>query len=279
MAQMDVQLSELANQMKATIQDHFVPTLEGMKHKFDDSMHEITAWADEIHAAIEHVRSALPDLAHKMTEDLRHRQDEVKTDVQACLAMGQEYLDELHQADGSVHTLHEASVSHGTELHTGLTGVQDLGGRVQDEVAHHLTDWMGAIDQTLSQADEHAGHVEQNFLHLGSEMAHGLANVTSQIGHAASAVTDHVSKSLDEFGNQLDHMNGDQHEHLLNQVGEAVGTHVGGVMSVVGGFMHAGEEMHQLFDGSLGGVLDSVKEVEKVIDEIKPVIKLAEALL
>lgn len=279
MAQTDVQLSELATQMKTTIQDHFVPTLEGMKQKFDDAMHDVTAWADEIHAALEQVRSTLPDHVRKMMDDLHHRQDEVKADVQACMSMGQEYLDELHQADGSVHTLHEASVGHGTELHTGLTGVQDLGGRVQEEVDHHLTDWMGAIDQTLSQADEHAGHIEQNFLHLGSEMAHGVANVTSQIGHAASAVTDHVSKSLDDFGHHLDQMNGDQHEHLLNVVGESVGSTVGGVVSVVGEFMHAGEEMHQLFDGALGGVLGSVKEVGKVIDDIKPVIKLAEALL
>jgi methyl-accepting chemotaxis protein len=279
MAQTDVQLSELATQMKSTIQDHFVPTLEDMKHKFDDSMHDVTTWANEIHDAIEQVRTTLTDQVHKMIDDLHHRQEEVKTDVAACMALGQEYLDELHQADGSVHTLHEASAGHGTELHTGLTAVQELGHKVQDEVDHHLTDWMGAIDQTLGQADEHAGHIEQNFLHLGGELAHGVSEVTSQIGHAASAVTEQVSKSLEEFGSGLEHMNGDQHDHLLNQVGESIGGNVGGFVSVVGEFMHAGEEMHHLFDGGLSGVLDSVQEVGKVIDEIKPVIKMAEALL
>jgi hypothetical protein len=138
---------------------------------------------------------------------------------------------------------------------------------------------MGGIEHTLAQTDEHASSIEQHVTHLGGEMAHGLADVVSHIGHAAQSVTEHVSKSLDEFGNDLDQMNGDQHEHLLDQVGESIGGNVGGVISVVGEFMHAGEEMHQLFDGSLGHILDSVKEVDKVIKEIKPVIDLAETLL
>lgn len=279
MADMGTQLAELATQMKTTIHDHFVPTLEGMKHKFDDEMHQMTSWADDIHEAIEEIRDTLPDQVRKMIENLHHRQDETKTEVEACLAQGQEYQDEVHQAEDSVHTLSETINNHGHDLQTGFESAQELGNTVQEEISHNLTEWMSAIDHTLGQADEHSNHIEQNFLHLGSEMAHGIADVVGQIGHATSFVTDHVAKSLDNFGSELDHMHGDQHEHLVGQIGEAIGGNVGGVISSVGEFIQAGEEMGDLFNGHIGDVLGSVEQVGNVINEIKPIIDLADALL
>jgi methyl-accepting chemotaxis protein len=279
MAHADAQLSELATQMKSTIQEHFVPTLEGMKHKFDTAMHDMTSWADDIQDALDEIHERLPKQAREVAQTWQHQATEIKDVFGQALEGGQAYKDEVHQAEGSVHTLHETTNGHGTELHGGLETAKEIGHKVGEEVSHHLTDWMGGIEHTLAQADEHASTIEQHVTHLGGEMAHGLADVVSHIGHAAASVTEHVSKSLDEFGNDLEQMHGDQHEHMLNQVGEAIGGNVGGVISVVGEFMHAGEEMHQLFDGNLGHILDSVKEVDKVIKEIKPVIDLAETLL
>jgi hypothetical protein len=279
MAHADAQLSELATQMKSTIQEHFVPTLEGMKHKFDTAMHDMTSWADDIHDAIEEIRTRLPKEAHTVASAWHQQGSEIKEVFGHAIEGGQTYRDEIHQAESSVHALHETSTGHTTELHGHLDTAQDLGHKVGEEVSHHLTDWMGGIEHTLSQADEHASSIEQHVAHLGGEMAHGLADVVTHIGHATTSVTEHVAKSLDEFGHDLEKMNGDQHEHLLDQVGESIGGNVGGVISVVGGFMHAGEEMHHLFDGGVGHILDSVKEVDKVIKEIKPVIDLAETLL
>lgn len=279
MAQMGVQLTELATQMKTTIHDQFVPTLEELKHKFDSEMHKMSSWADDIRNAIDDVRDSLPDHVHKMIEALHHHQDEVKKAVHTCLSQGQEYQDEVHEAEVSIHTLQETTHGHSVELHTGLGGNQEIGHHMQEEVSHHLTDWMGAIDHTLGQADEHIGQVEQSFLHLGSEMAHGVADVVGQIGHASSFVTDQVSKSLDNFGNHLGQMSGERHDHLISHVGESVGGSVGGVISVVGEFVQAGEEMGDMFHGSLGDVLGSVEQVTNVIHEIRPVIDLAEALL
>lgn len=279
MAHADAQLSELATQMKSTIQEHFVPTLEGMKHRFDTAMHDMTSWADDIHDAIEEIREKFPRKTRAYADIWQADEVHITEVFGTTIEAGQTYRDEVHQAEDSVHTLHETTSGHGTELHGGLETAKEVGHKVGEEVSHHLTDWMGGIEQTLAQADEHASNIEQHVTHLGGEMAHGLADVVSHIGNAAASVTEHVSKSLDEFGNDLEQMNGDQHEHLLDRVGESIGGNVGGVISVVSGFMHAGEEMHELFDGNLGHILDSVKEVDKVIKEIKPVIDLAEALL
>ncbi len=279
MAHADAQLGELATQMKSTIQEHFVPTLEGIKHKFDAAMADMTSWADDIHDAIEEIRERLPRKVRAYADIWQADEAHVTEVFGTTIEAGQSYRDEIQQAEDSIHMLHETSSGHVTELHGGLETAKEAGHKVGEEVSHHLTDWMGGIEHTLAQADEHASSIEQHVTHLGGEMAHGIADVVSHIGQAAASVAEHVSKSLDEFGDDLEQMNGDQHEHLLNQVSEAIGGNVGGVISTVSGFMQAGEEMHELFDGHLGHILDSVKEVDKIIQEIKPVIDVAEALL
>lgn len=279
MAHADAQLSELAIQMKSTIQEHFVPTLEGMKHRFDTAMQDMTSWADDIHEAIENIRERIPKGVLSNAEILLSDAADIKQVFGEAVEAGQAYHGEVHQAEDSVHTLQETSNGHGAELHGGLESAKELGHKAGEEVSHQLTDWMAGIEHTLTQADEHASNIEQHVNHLGGELAHGIADVVSHIGQAAASVAEHVSKSLDEFGDDLEQMNGDQHEHLLNQVSEAIGGNVGGVISTVSGFMQAGEEMHELFDGNLGQILDSVKEVKKIIQEIKPVIDLAETLL
>ena len=279
MANADTQLGELAIQMKSTIQEHFVPTLEGMKHKFDIAMEDMTSWADDIHDAIEKIREQMPSKIRVNADRLREDEATITELFGTTMVAGQSYRDGVQQAEDSIHTLHETSSGHVTELLGGLETTKEAGHKVGEEVSHHLTDWMGGIEHTLAQAGEHASNIEQHVTHLGGEMAHGIADVVSHIGQASASVAEHVSKSLDEFGGDLEQMNGDQHEHLLNQVSEAIGGNVGGVISTVSGFMQAGEEMHELFDGNLGQILDSVKEVNKIIQEIKPVIDLAETLL
>ena len=272
------QLTELVTQMKSTINEHFMPALENMKQTFTDEMKEVEDWADDVEDAIEQVGIRIGDAFDELQEKLAAQVAATKSEADDCLEQIGNYQDQVSQTEEAVSGLVETANQHGSDLDGGLNETDDLTSSVQDSLSDRLDEWMDEIQTTLASIEENGGEVVGHFANLGEQFGEHVQQLGGRIGESIDTVTSHVGDTLENLTGGLEQLVGNQTENLVSNIAEALGGDVGGFIGTIGEFVSAGEEMSGIFDGGIGDILGSVEEVGKVIDGIKPVIDLAEAL-
>lgn len=279
MARAEAKLSELTMQMKSTIQGHFQPTLAELRNRFDATITGVDAWADDVQDALSDIRERLPLQLQELRRAWQTHGQDLLTAHTRVVESGRNYEIEIQKAHAGAEDLLQTAVERRVSLQAGFDQSNELSIKVGEDVSNRLENWQQSIAQSIDQSTEHTQTIEQGLADLSGAFAQGVSEVVGQLGQATTTVTEHISETLDQLEAELEQLGADQHDFLMDQVATAVSADVTEVVSLVETFVEAGKEMHQLFEGNLGEVLDSVKQVNQIIDQIKPVIDQAKKIL
>ena len=272
------ELMELVNQMKGTIQEHFLPTLKGLQDKVDTESARVTDWLADINHSVQDATPALHDSFGAAEQRLSELMRESGDVMNATLKAVGEYGTVVLTVTGQVHDLVQAAVQHTTDVTEKLHASDETHGAVADQIAHALGDWTGHVTEHVSTIDGHH-HTLVDAMHVFTDNANThVTDLGSKLQQTGEAVTEHVATVVQTHTSTAAELLSQQKDHFVHAVGDALGGHVGDVIGHVQGFVQTGHELGGAFDGGLGDVLEKVDEVGKLIDSIKPVIDLAKKL-
>lgn len=277
---MGAELTELVTQMKSTISEHFTPTLAKLREDFTKEYNHVSDWTQDVQRAIDDAGAKLDppltnavDHVHKNQQLLKENFGKLTQEIHT------NYVAHLHELEGQTTTQLGEAANHANDVIAKLGQLTEGHVAAQSEINHGLEEWLGNVDHMIGTLHEHEGHIGDSFNHLADQVSHTVDDLGGKLGHAGELVTDHINSALHGHGSELDQLLSGQKDHFISHIQEAAGGGVNQAMSLVGEFMHAGEDMGHVFDGGMGDVLGAVEQVTNVIHEIEPVLKTAKALL
>jgi gas vesicle protein len=272
------ELMELVTQMKSTIQEHFLPTMQALHDKVQTETERAGDWLNDVKHAAEEAQPVLHESFQTAQQKIEEMEGIVKTEVDETAQAITTYVGYVHEVKGHAHDLLNTALAHAADVTEKLHAADETHASVGDTISHAMGDWTSQVQQHLTTLEGHH-HTIADALHAFNEHANTHVNdLTTKLQHTGEFVTEHVSTTVQlhvtNTGELLEHTK----DHYISQVGEALGGHVGDVMGHVQGFVQTGEQLGHVFDGGLGDVLQKVDEVSHLIESIKPVIDLAKKL-
>jgi hypothetical protein len=272
------QILELVTQMRSTIEQHFLPTMEELHNKLQSETQRVTNWLQDVQHSAEQARPVLHDNYQKAQQRIDEMEAMVKQEVAESAQAFNAYVGHLHDAKGQAHELLNTALSHVHDATDKLHQADDVHASIGDTVTHALGDLQGQVAEHLTTIEGHH-HAIVDALHALDSHANAHAtDLGAKLQQTGEFVSEHVASVVQLHVGNANELLAQQKDHFVSTIGEALGGHVGDVVGHVQGFVQTGESLGQAFDGGLGDVLQKVDEVGKLIDEIKPVIDLAKAL-
>ena len=272
------ELMELVTQMKGTIQEHFLPTMQGLHDKLDSELSHVADWLADINNAVKEAEPAFNDAFQTTQHKIEEMEGIVKQEVAETAQTIQTYVGHLHDAKGHAQELLNNAVTHATDVTEKLHQADDTHGTAGDAITHILGEWTNHTTEHLATLETHHQSIVEA-LHTYNDHANThVTDMTAKLQHTGEFVTEHVQTLVQQHVTNAGELLNQQKDHFVHVVGEALGGHVGEVIGGVQGFVHTGEQLGSAFDGGLGDVLQKVDEVSKLIEEIKPIIDLAKKL-
>jgi len=272
------ELMELVTQMKSTIHEHFLPTIQALRDKVHSETEHLRDWIGDVEHAAEEALPALHESFQTAQQKIEEMEGVVKTEVDETAQAINTYVGYVHEVKGHAHDLLNTALTHAADVTEKLHTADETHASVGDTISHAMGDWSSQVQEHLTTLDGHH-HTIADALHaLGDHANTHVTDLTSKLQHTGEFVSEHVSTVVQlhvtNTGELLEHAK----DHYISQVGEALGGHVGDLMGHVQGFVQTGEQLGHVFDGGLGDVLQKVDEVGNLIESIKPVIDLAKKL-
>jgi hypothetical protein len=272
------QILELVTQMRGTVEQHFLPTMEELHNKLQTETQRVMDWLLDVAESLEPIQPKLHDAFQASQQKVDEVEALAKQELAETVQVVNAYVGHLHDAKGQAQELLNTAVAHAQDATEKLHHADDLHGTIGDAIAHALGDLQGQVGEHLTTLDSHE-HAIVDALHaLDSHAASHATDLAGKLQQTGEFVTEHVSSVVQQHVGNANELVSQQKDHFVSAIGEALGGHVGDVIGHVQGFVQTGESLGQAFDGGLGDVLQKVDEVGKLIDEIKPVIDLAKAL-
>jgi len=272
------ELMELVNQMKGTIQEHFLPTIKGLQDKVDAESARVIDWLADINHSIQDATPALHDSFASAEQRLSELMKESGDVMAQTVNVVTDYKTHVALVTGQVHDLLQTAVQHTTDVTEKLHASDETHGTVADQIAHSLEAWTGHVTEHVSTIDGHHQTIVEAFHGFTDHANTHVTELTAMLHQTGETVTEHVATVVQTHTANAAELLSQQKDHFVHAVGDALGGHVGDVIGHVQGFVQTGEQLGGAFDGGLGDVLEKVDEVGKLIDSIKPVIDLAKKL-
>jgi phage-related protein len=272
------ELTELVTQMQATINEHFFPTLSELEKKVEAETSRVQDWLHDIADAIKAAQPvATAGFAH-CRDEIGKAEQAVKAELDHCVQTINGFVGHLHDHKGKAQEL----------LGTALAGVADsvdklhLAGEshaaTHEQLAQKLSELSSHTDDSLATLATHHEQIIGSVATLGDQATQHFADVGAKLAQAGEFVTEHVSQTVQGHVANVGELVNAQKDHLLHAVSDVLGGDIGGFIGDIEGFMQAGEQLGQVFDGGLGDVLGKVDEVTGLIEQIKPVLDVAKEL-
>ncbi|HET7402708.1 MAG TPA: hypothetical protein VFJ62_13020 [Usitatibacter sp.] len=272
-------LNQLIHEMSGSLTSHLIPALEDMKRKFDDEEQRVLDWGNDLLHAVDETEQAWKAFAASTLQDLQSIDANVEASVAGIQPDGTAFDGALNQAEEALAAVTGVYADHVGSLVEHFNDLVQHHGKLEQDIGQHLGEFAGTVTSALHTLDEHHGQIADAYQQVTHAVASGVEDVATHIGSTASAVTEHVTGILQQHAAGIADLVSSGEQHLVQHVGQALGETVGTSVSMLGEFMQAGDELGQAFDGGLGDVLGVVEHVADVVDGIKPVIELAEAIL
>jgi len=281
MASQDVgaALNQLIHEMSNSLSSNLLPALEEMKRKFDDEDQKVMDWSNDVLHAVDETEQHWKEFTASALQDLHQVDSNVQASTNIVEPNAHDLNTAFQQVDEHVSVLLAAYTEDTNTLVEHMGELVQHHGKMEEEIAHGLTEFSGNVNTALHTLQENAGHIADAYTHVGQAVAHGVEDVAGQIAHTGEALTSNVTNIITHHASAVADLVSHGEQQLVQHVGGAIGDIVGTSVGAVGEFMHMGEELGQAFDGGLGDVLGVVEHVAGVVDTIKPVIELAETLL
>ena len=272
------ELMELVTQMKATIDQHFTKTISDLHDKVQTETGRVNDWLLDIEHALDEATPGIKESFHTASAKIDEMEALVKNEMTETAQAVTAYVGHLHDAKGQAHELLGNAVSAAHDVTDKLHAADDMHGTIGDALAHALDDMHTQVNEHLTTLDGHH-HTIVDALHALNDHANTqTTDLVQKLTQTGEFVTEHVQTTVQIHLTNTNELLGQQKDHFVSSIGEALGGHVGDVIGHVQGFVQTGESLGHAFDGGLGDVLQKVDEVGKLIDEIKPVIELAKKL-
>ena len=270
----DVQLSELVNQMKTTIDTHLVPSTEKLRHKFTDEVKYVTDWMHDIKGAITQAKTEMHDAYQNATIALTQTREGIASDRDECLQAARGVTDHIGKLTHDVDQKVVAAQHHGEDLRNKLSFADTTHDTIHEAIAQHLTGFSTDVEHSIASVNDHHTQITDVF-HGLEELTHShSSDVTQKLTAAGEAVANHSATLTQQHQADSEELAHHTQEHLVGNIVPSIGGHVGGFMGDLEGFMSAGDQLSGLFDGHIGDLLGKVDQIGKLIDEIKPVIDI-----
>lgn len=272
------ELMELVTQMKGTIEQHFLPSMSDLENKLTTETGRVSDWIADIIHALNEAQPGVKESLHTASAKVDEMEALVKNEMTETAQAVTAYVGHLHDAKGQAHELLNNAVSAAHDVTDKLHVADDTHGNIGDTIAHALDDMHTQVNEHLTTLDGHQ-HTIIDALHAFNDHTNTqTTDLVQKLTQTGEFVTEHVQSTVQAHLTNTNDLAGQQKDHFVSSIGEALGGHVGDVIGHVQGFGQTGESLGHAFDGGLGDVLQKVDEVGKLIDEIKPVIELAKKL-
>ena len=266
------QLVDLLTQMRSTINEHFIPTLEKLRGDFEHEMKAVADWTDEVTTAIDHTSQTCTSEVNKAMDAIHHGQQDVKTDSAHCSETIHGHSSTVQEANTNAHTAAETSTGHLADVTSKLGEAEEAHGHATEEIKSHSDSWQSDIDHKSSEVNAHAHTIDSHFSQAGEQVLHNMNDLGSQLNHTSETLTSHVSTTLESHDSALQQLVSEQGQNFIHGIGGELGGHAGDFMSTIGQFMEAGEKLGETFGGGTQEVLDDIQKVTQIIDTIKPIL-------
>ena len=272
------ELMELVAQMKGTIQEHFLPTMQGLHDKLDTEMGRVGDWLADIEHSIQSAEASLNAAFLASQHKIEEMEGIVKQEVAEVAQVVQTYVGHIHDSKGKAQELLTNAMAHTADVTDKLHSADDAHTQAGDQITHMMGEWMTNTTAHLATLDTHHQTIVDALHGFHDNANTHVTDLTAKLQQTGEAVSEHVQTAVQQHVTNAGELLNQQKDHLVHAVGEALGGHVGDLIGNVQGFVHTGEQLGSAFDGGLGDVLQKVDEVGKLIDEIKPIIELAKKL-
>jgi hypothetical protein len=272
------ELMELVTQMKGTIDQHFTPTIKDLHDRVQTEVDRVKDWLNDLAHSVDDANQSVPQSFHSASAKIDEMEALVKSEMTETAQAVTTYVGHLHDHKGQTHDLLNNAVSAAHDVTDKLHASDDMHASIGDAISHALDGIHTQVNEHLTTLDGHQ-HTIVDALHALNDHANTqTTDLVQKLTQTGEFVTEHVQSTVQTHVTNGNDLAGQQKDHFVNSIGEALGGHVGDVIGHVQGFVQTGESLGHVFDGGLGDVLQKVDEVGKLIDEIKPVIELAKKL-
>jgi len=270
----DSQLSELVNQMKATIDGHLVPSTDKLRKKFEDETKNVLDWMNDIKDAIQQAKSEVHEAYQKAEIAVTETRQSLENERDECLQAARGFTDHVGKLTHDVDQKLLTAQHHGEDLKNKLAAADSTHDAVHEALAQHLAGFSTEVEHGIANVNDHHAQVTAGFHGLEELFHTHSTDVTQKLTAASEAVASHSATLAQQHQADSEELAHQTQDHLVGSIVPAIGGHVGGFMGDIEGFMSAGDQLSGMFDGHIGELLSQVDQVGKLISEIKPVLDI-----
>ena len=272
------ELMELVTQMRGTIEQHFLPTIEELDAKLQSEMMRVHDWLHDVADAIKEVKPKLHDDFQAAQQKIHGTEEVVKQEVDQVVQSITAFVGHLHDAKGQAHELLSTAITHTGDVMQKLDHADETHGMVGDQIGHALGEITGHANDHLATLENHHSQIAEVLNGLHDHASSHVTDLTAKLQQTGEAVTEHVASAVQLHVGNAAELIGQQKDHFLGVVTETVGGHATEMITHVQGFVQMGTELGHTFDGGFGDVLSKVEQISHLLEEIKPVIELVKEL-
>lgn len=255
---------------------------------------DVAEGASEMQTTLVELGSHLAEIEQSLEEELQQTADSLEnlTDkVQALESQANEILGETrsHYSNlkDQVNQTLEQIQSEAEDLQQGeFENVSTQVQTFEQELTEQIAEALSSVTQFQSTVETVKISFEARKTALIGQFDNFEQKTRSQVQSLVEAFTTFVDASnqqLSEVELQLETNSSDVTERLDRQfIGETVGRlsqSAQQLTQAIDLLSHAGGDVQQQLDGSIGGIVDQIGEVTRLIDDIKPVLDLVKEML
>jgi gas vesicle protein len=272
------ELMELVTQMRGTIEQHFLPTIHELDGKMQSELLRVHDWIHDVADAIKEVKPKLHDDFQAAQQKIHGTEEVVKQEVDLVVQSITAFVGHLHDAKGQAHELLSTAVTHTGDVMQKLDHADETHATVGDQISHALGEITGHASDHLTTLESHHNQITEALNGLHEHADGHVTDLAAKLQQTGEAVTEHVTTLVQVHVSNAGELVGQQKDHLIGVVTEAVGGHANEMITHVQGFVQLGTELGHTFDGGFGDVLSKVEQISHLLEEIKPVIELVKEL-
>ncbi|MBD2080614.1 hypothetical protein [Leptolyngbya sp. FACHB-17] len=254
---------------------------------------ENTVVASDVQASLETLEAHLTELENSLEEEIQQTIDSLEPLAEKAQALESQATESINEARSHYSTLNEQVNQKLEEIQSKTEELQgefeEISNHIQtveQELETQVTESLHDVNELQTVVETMKGSVEARKTALIAQFDQFGQETRIQIRSLVDAFTtlaDSSEHRLTEFETLLDTTSTENLDRLSHHfTDEILGkltqssqelTHA---IDVLG---QAGDGVHDQLDGSIGGIVDQIGEVTRLIEDIKPVLDLVEKML